>query len=90
MEKVFALLNSKISLVIGRYRTIHEDVEIVFLNKKYDWPGRAKEEVLKCLKCKSFILPKDQKTHKILCKQKKEALNDSSTTARVDATPVME
>ena len=76
MEKVFCLSGSKISPVIGRYHTIHGEVEIVFLNKKYDWSGRGREEVIKCLKCKSFILPRDQKIHKMLCKQKKEILGE--------------
>lgn len=88
IEKTFALIDSKIIPVIGRYHTIHEEVEIVFLNKKYEWPNRAKEEVLKCDRCKSFILPKNLKMHKQLCKSKKEIPND--ITARVDAIPIME
>ncbi len=76
MEKAFCISGSKINPVIGRYHTIHNEVEIVFLNKKYEWLGRGKEEVLKCVKCKSFILPKDQKSHKLLCKQKKEIIEE--------------
>ena len=88
IEKAFALIDSKITPVIARYHTFHEKVELVFLNKRYEWPNRAREEVTKCLKCRSFILPKDQKVHKTLCKPKKEVTNevDVSRTG-IDAGP---
>lgn len=92
MEKVFALSGSKITSTIAGYHTLQwgtnkDEVEYIFLNKKYEWPNRAKEEVLKCLKCKSFVLPKDLKAHKTLCKPKKEITNDINITTRTDAGP---
>ncbi len=73
LEKVFALSGSKIIPTVARYHTLQwgankDEVEYIFLNKKYEWANRAKEEVKRCFKCKSFILPKDQKAHKLLCK----------------------
>jgi hypothetical protein len=84
MEKAFCVLDSKINPVIARYHTLHRDVELVVLNKKYEWPNRVREEVLKCLKCRSFILPKDLKVHKTLCKAKKEVINDVSISQMVE------
>lgn len=77
MEKVFALSGSKITSTIARYHTLQwgankDEVEYIFLNKKYEWANRAKEECSRCLKCKMLIIPKDQKMHKTLCKAKKE------------------
>jgi hypothetical protein len=71
MEKVFALKDSHIKGVIGRYNTLHERVELIFLNKKVEWLNRGKEEVFRCERCKGFILPKDSKAHKAICRERK-------------------
>jgi hypothetical protein len=81
MEKVFALKDSKITPTLARYHTLQwgatkPEVEYIFLNKKYDWVNRAKEECFRCTKCKMLIMPKDQKVHKTLCKVKKEVPNE--------------
>ncbi len=81
LEKVFALSSSKIIPTVARYHTLQwgankDEVEYIFLNKKYEWVNRAKEEVFRCGKCKMLIIPKDQKIHKTLCKVKKEVSNE--------------
>ena len=90
MEKAFCVLDSKINPVIARYHTLHKDVELIVLNKKYDWPNRAREEVQRCPKCHFLILPKELKVHKALCKSKKETQSEvDNTRVGSDGSTVM-
>jgi hypothetical protein len=75
IEKVFAIQDHHVNgsdLIL--YHTLDRRVvHLVFL-KPVDWPNRAKEEVFKCLKCKSFVLPREKVIHKANCKGVKNGI----------------
>ncbi len=77
MEKAFILKDTHFAHnKIARYNTLDRRVDYVSFFKKIDWPNRVKEEVMRCLRCKSFILPRESKNHRAICKERpKEAAN---------------
>jgi hypothetical protein len=80
MEKTFCLKDVHFPHNdIARYNTLDRRVDYVIFLKKTDWQNRAKEEVFRCGKCKTFILPKEKTNHKAICKERqvtKEVSND--------------
>lgn len=82
IDKVFALKETHFPHnEIARYSTLDRRVDFIVFLKKTDWPNRGKEEVFRCGRCHSFILPKELKNHKSICKERqkveKEAPNDT-------------
>lgn len=71
MEKTFILKDTHFAHNnIARYNTLDRRVDYVIFLKKIDWPNRVKEEVMKCGKCRSFILPRESKNHRMICKER--------------------
>ncbi len=85
MEKAFCLKDSHFPTNnIARQHTLDRRVDWIMFLRKTEWPNRLKEECFACPKCRGWILPKEVKTHKNICKERiKEIENDVGSGTRI-------
>ena len=66
MEKTFALSSAIPDLMSNGKAAIYKTFDVrvsylIIINGDFEWANRAKQEVFRCPRCKTFILP-DEKT----------------------------